>query len=128
MEIPASLNGRCNRSKYWAALATLIVIALLLFVPQIIIYERISNTWFYVLLVVDIFYIIIALNVVAFLTIQRFNDAGIPTVLLSSLLCIAIVVGLVCRILNVLTIGVAVNSLLLLSILLCCLKNSKNTD
>ena len=125
MDLLNALQGRCGRKRYWMTMLVLLGITCGIFVPQVILYDHISETLFRVLLTIDLFYFVIVIVMFVFMTRRRLNDAGVSPDIFTLLVVLISVILWISHRFDLDNIGYAFGGMVFLYIMICCLKKSK---
>lgn len=124
MDFYKEIQGRSSRSNYWVTMLVLFGITCGIFVPQVILYEEMNETIFHILFIIDIFYFVIAIALVVFMTRRRFNDAGIPPDVFTLLIVLNSVAIWFFHRLKMDDVSYTVATISFLFVLICCLKKT----
>jgi len=124
MDISKELQGRCNRTVFWSSMFVWGVVTCGIFLPQVFLFEQMSEVSFRVLMVIDFFYVILSTCFIVFMTIRRINDAGIDHSNITIPVTLIPVVAVLSHYLHQERVGYAIVIILLLYIAICCSRKS----
>ena len=124
MDISKDLHGRCNRTVFWSSMFVWGVVTCGIFLPQVFLFEQMSEVSFRVLMVIDFFYAILSTCFIAFMTIRRINDTGINHSNITIPLTLTPVVAVLSHYLHQERVGYAIVSCLFFYIVICCSRKS----
>ena len=116
-------SKRCDRKDYWSSMLLLFLFSVLVFIPQYLWNDYITDNLFVAQLVVDTVLGIFVLCLSICLSLQRLNDVGVPLYVIGCILSFDIVAGWLLRYYDQLSWYYIINGVTYIIILgLCCLE------